>query len=296
MSARPCALGGGPLDGDKLVHFIYLDESGTGDPQHESHVVVAGVMVHADKQWKKVERELIDMADAFALPEDRPNFCFHAYDLYSGGKQEFRTKYPWEKRRKFLQALCEIPVRFALPVFMFAINRKDYIARYTRPGESPDEIMTHILLHATGCCSQGVNTFIEKTLPAEEVATLVYEQNGRKSLAVTEYHKFFRSEFVEDALKDLSVRRMSRLDRIIEAPFHQTKTDSSLLQLADVCAYVLGRKIRGVGIANEFCQPLLRQLVWGNKTIYDEASAFRRAGNPGVLSPEIYRVDQAFRE
>jgi hypothetical protein len=71
----PRALGGGPLVGDQLVRFVYLDETGTGDPQIEPYVVVAGVMIDADRQWKDVENHLIDLADAFATPDDRLQFC-----------------------------------------------------------------------------------------------------------------------------------------------------------------------------------------------------------------------------
>src|SRR5215470_15141222 len=113
----PRALGGGDLVGDRLVRFVYLDEAGTGDPQVEPYVIVAGVMVDADKQWKRVENHLIDLADAFAEPEDRLGFCFHANELYTGGKREFKEKYPLQKRHDALASICEIPDKFSLPVF-----------------------------------------------------------------------------------------------------------------------------------------------------------------------------------
>ena len=65
-------------------------------------------MVH-EKVWKAVERRLIDLADNFALPEERRDFVFHAQELFTGGKKEFREKYCLEKRHDALAALCAIP-------------------------------------------------------------------------------------------------------------------------------------------------------------------------------------------
>jgi hypothetical protein len=85
------ALGGGVLSGDKLVRYVYLDETGTGDPAKEPFVIVAGVMIHAvASEWKAVENHLKFLADGFALPEDRPGFCFHANELFTGVKGNSR--------------------------------------------------------------------------------------------------------------------------------------------------------------------------------------------------------------
>lgn len=79
------ALGGDELSGDKLVRFVYLDESGTGDPGREPWVVVSAVMVHADYQLRLVEKYLSDMADDYIRPEHRLGFVFHAADMLGGG-------------------------------------------------------------------------------------------------------------------------------------------------------------------------------------------------------------------
>jgi hypothetical protein len=71
------ALGGGELKGEKLVRFAYLDESGTGNPKEEPFIIVAGFVVHADKQLKDLEKYLMTMADSFATHEDSPSFSFY---------------------------------------------------------------------------------------------------------------------------------------------------------------------------------------------------------------------------
>src|SRR6266849_3413019 len=92
----PMGLGGGPLLGDNLVRMIYLDESGISAT--EPYVVVAGVIIHADKQWKGLEKYLLDMVDELIPPAMRDNFYFHATELFSGGKRFDRNSWPKEKR------------------------------------------------------------------------------------------------------------------------------------------------------------------------------------------------------
>lgn len=266
MSAR--ALGGGELAGEKLVRFVYLDESGTGNPKEEPFLVVAGVMVHADRQWKRVENYLKEMADKFATPDDRPEFCFHANQMFTGGKATFREKYPMPKRHAALAELCSIPEKFSLPVFMYAINRAAYSAR--RPGLSANELLTEELMHASIACATGVEEFMRQHADADEVATLVYEQNSDKNEAIRAYHHLFRSDFVQHALSQMEAKRLTRFERIIESALFSGKTDSSLLQIADTCAYIFARHLRGAGLEDRFYMPIRRQLMFGPSSLMRE--------------------------
>src|SRR5689334_2437387 len=97
---RP-ALGGGPLIGDKIVRMVFLDEAGTGNPAKEPFVVVAGVIIHADQQWKAIENHLFQMMQRHSpIPfgELPYNYCFHATELFSGGKIFARELVPREQR------------------------------------------------------------------------------------------------------------------------------------------------------------------------------------------------------
>jgi len=260
MSIR--ALGGGDLVGDKPVLFVYLDETGTGDPKVEPFVIIAGVMVKADKKWKTVEERLKKIANEFALPEERYNFFFHANELFTGGKKEFREKYSLQKRFQALIALCSVPEEFDLPIFTYAVHRARYAQR--RPiGLSANELLTEALMHCSVVCATQIEQFVREHYDDDEVVTLVYENNSDKNYWIKEYHKLFRSDVIENELKRLKVKRLSRFERIIEAPMFSGKTDSSLLQIADACAYVIGRKLRGIGIPNDMWKPVRRQLKAG---------------------------------
>jgi hypothetical protein len=76
--------------------MIFLDAAGIGNAKHEPVIVIAGVILHADKQWKDVGQYLSDMADALAPAEHRNGFVFHATELFSVGKRFPRDKYSKE--------------------------------------------------------------------------------------------------------------------------------------------------------------------------------------------------------
>jgi hypothetical protein len=151
---------------------------------------------------------------------------------------------------------------------MYGINRAEYAAR--RPGLSANDQLTESLMHASIGCAMGIEDFMRKHFD-REVVTLVYEQNSDKSAAIRDYHHLFRSEMIEETLAQLEQPRLSRFERIIESALFSRKTDSSLLQIADACAYVFGRRLRGVGLPDKFYLPIKRQLSFGLSWLMQEA-------------------------
>src|SRR5258706_1348820 len=127
MSA-PIALGGAPLLGGDLVRFVYLDESGTGDPKREPWVVVCAVIVHADKQWRALTKYLSDLADEVVPKAKRSEFAaFHAVELLSGGKIFERDPNNFEKWWSVLDELLTIPEKFDLPIAYGRVARAWYL-------------------------------------------------------------------------------------------------------------------------------------------------------------------------
>jgi hypothetical protein len=153
---------------------------------------------------------------------------------------------------------------------MYGINRADYERR--RPGLSQNELLTEESMHASLGCAIGVERFMRVHMPPDEVATLVYEHNSDKNQPIADYHEFFRSDRIEDELRKLKPRRLLRLERIIEGALFSKKTASSLLQIADACAYVFGRRMRGAGVHNRFYLPLRSQLQFGNRAIMSDTN------------------------
>jgi len=50
------------LSGDQLVRMIYFDAAGLSNPKHEPYIVVAGVIIHGDRQWKPIGDYLAALA------------------------------------------------------------------------------------------------------------------------------------------------------------------------------------------------------------------------------------------
>src|SRR5438874_380349 len=57
-SLGPRCFGGGKLEGDRIVRLVFLDEAGTSNPEHEPYLVVAAVIVDADKKLIAVQAHL----------------------------------------------------------------------------------------------------------------------------------------------------------------------------------------------------------------------------------------------
>ena len=64
-AALPEAFGGGWLRGDNLARFLDLDEAGVGKLTSDPVMVVAAVLIDADRDWMAIARKL---ATCFAAP------------------------------------------------------------------------------------------------------------------------------------------------------------------------------------------------------------------------------------
>lgn len=255
------------------MRFVYLDETGTGNIDVEPLTAVAGVIVDADKQWRVLEQYLKDMADDFALPEHRNSFVFHAQELMHGGKTVSREKYPRERRLFFLRSLCEIPGKFKLPVSFHSVDRRALLTK--NPKLNHSELLEQALLHASISCAHGVERFMRRFADENEVAMLVYEKNGKNSKAIREYHNLFRSNHMGQYVVDNPMTKLVQFDRIVDTAHFADKTDTSILQVADCCAYMLGRLTRHKGDSIELTSPLLRQLIFGPRELMEKADLIR---------------------
>src|SRR5688572_19923792 len=112
------SLSGDPLDGDKIVRFIFCDEAGISNPEHEPFAVVAAVIIDADRQLHAIERHLAKLVDRHIRPRHREGFVFHATELFNGSyskKATFRrlkadehgpVEYPLECRLRIADDLA----------------------------------------------------------------------------------------------------------------------------------------------------------------------------------------------
>jgi hypothetical protein len=239
------------------VRFIYLDEAGISNPMQEPFVVVAGAIVHADKQWKFLERYLNDMKDDLVDPERRHGFVFHATELFSGGGNFPREIWPREERWKILDELISIGDKFDLPYIYGSVKRAEFSRRYPQYGVK--EATTRCQVISFLMCMHAAQHYMAKKAP-DEVATVVMENNDGVRSLIGSMHGFIRDPNNIDFLRANGYGRFV-LDNIVDDVHFSLKGRSSPLQVADAAAFVIKRHLMDRPESDRFYQPLKKRLV-----------------------------------
>ncbi|MEA2993145.1 MAG: hypothetical protein QOD40_2065 [Alphaproteobacteria bacterium] len=240
--------------------MVYLDEAGISSPTHEPFVVVAGVVIHADRQWKMIEQYLSDMADHYVPPAKRHGFVFHATELFSGGKTFPRQDWPREKRWEILDALIDIPKKFKLPIACGFVERAKVAAKYSDLSVAKQTIHAQTISFAI--CCYAVEYFLTHGHAVEpnEVALIVMENNDQARDQIRKFHKFNRDPANEKLLSTLQFGKLV-LTRVVDTVHFAEKSYSSPLQIADICAFAIKRHLMKKPESNRFYQPLKAGLV-----------------------------------
>lgn len=263
MSLR--ALGGGELAGDNFLRFVYLDESGVGDPNVEPTLCVGGVIVNADQQLKAVERHLLELVNTYVPPEKQNGFIFHAQEMMNGGGIFVRNEYPQELRLKALEDVCAIPTKFDLPIVFHAVDRKKIIAAH--PNDSIGDLNTYCAAACSTACLIEVERYMREEAHSGEVATLVYENTDKARKHIRDVHNYLKTNAASYAAGSPSDwSRYIPVQRIAETAFFAEKSDSSLLQVADAIAYVLNRQFRAVSGTERFISKFRERIIAVKRT------------------------------
>lgn len=269
----PRAFGGGALKGSNLVRFIYLDEAGISDPRYEPYVVTAGPLVHSDKQWKSLSRRLAKIADEHVPEEYRENFSFHATELFSGGKVFSRERFEKERRWKILEELVSIPGEMHLPITYGAVERE----KWKNPHINLS--VAELTLEAQGAayvmCVGQAEAWMRNHAESDELAMVIMENNNQARTTISSAHHFARDlhKIQRPVSIDAASGRVTKtvplfseefgFERVIEDPHFAEKEGSSPLQIADICAFVIKRKLMNAQHCDRFFEPLGAHLIGG---------------------------------
>ena len=223
------------------MRIAYLDESGTGKIETEPFSVVAGVIVHADIQWKALEAYLKAMV-ADRLP-GVPDAVFHASDIWHGSGQFNRDRFPdkWQ-RRMILLELCRLPKLFDLPIFFGHVDRRVFTAQYPQlePKQSLAVQLSFCALECIACVERYMRLQADS-----EVAMMIHENNDTSRAYIRETHNFLQKPASRDANVQPELGQYFPVQKIIDTAHFAEKTDTSILQIADALAFALARKLRG---------------------------------------------------
>ena len=251
------SLSGYTLDGDKIVRMAYLDESGIGNIDQEPIAVVAGVIVHADRQWLALDSHLHGMAERCGLVTGSVVHPFHATELFSGGKAFTREKWPKERRWEILDELASIPAKFDLPVVCGCVPRRwcqdtdDHGVRLTA--------RMHALANAFTACSVAIERWMKERAEPDEVALLVMENNDEVKRYLRAGQHVMRNTKAFGLAPEM--QEALTLKRIVDTVHFAEKNLSGPLQIADTCAFVIRRYLTNGRDNDRFFEPLKNQLV-----------------------------------
>jgi hypothetical protein len=245
-----------------MTRFVYLDEAGISNPEHEPWVVVAGFIVHADDQWRALERYLGDMIEDLVPEDRREGFYFRGYEIWSGDKKGHfpKTEFSGDYRWKILEELVSIPQQWQMQIVMGCVDRRRHIWGHLPTPE--DEVIAE----QTGCyfqCALQAEKFMREAAKENEVAVLIAERADAAG-PIKHLHNWIRNPKEVAAWRgddDLKLQKEWQkylpVERIVETVHFADKTDSLPLQLADVCAFIIKRHLSG----KQNSEPLYQKLA-----------------------------------
>lgn len=245
MSLR--ALLGGELKGDKLVRFAYLDEAGISSFKHEPVAVVAGVIVHADRQWRSLYEHFEDLQNRFVPEENRDGFVFHAKDIWHGNGVFDRDKWKGD-RREVLRELCNTVRKFQLPVIYGLSHKPKVLDALSNVDEHSQEVTWVSYMAAFADCAISAEKWMRK-YAEHEVISLILENNAQLKKYAHALHK----ELIKKSpIAELCYVKEIPFTKIIDAPSFMEKDDAPPLQLADLCAFLIKRWASGKQDVTEY--------------------------------------------
>jgi hypothetical protein len=257
-SIRPRALGGGSLEGSRLMRLVYLDEAGisSGEPT----LVVSGVVIDGDRQLSRLERALARVVARWIPSEHQEGFVFHAKEIFNGGGKVFqRDTFPLSKRLSVVDDLVELICDFELPIVFGMVEKNDY----PRDAEWRDEwkqlpIREQISSMHTSAfmdCSMGIEKYMRE-LGEEEICLLVVENNDQSRAMIKRSQRYNQSQAAFEA-QNPAWKYMFPFQRIKEDPLFQEKKSSSPMQLADLMAYIVKKSL----MKDERYYPVFQRLM-----------------------------------
>jgi hypothetical protein len=211
------------------MRMVYLDEAGISNPAHEPHVVVGGILIHADRQWKAVERRLSEMADRHIPSNQREGFVFHAKDLFHGSKAFQRDQWPREKRWKILDELVAIPDQLDFAVVYGSVTRAALAEKY--PNMNAGSLTVNAQIVAFSVCSYAIELYMRhgSGVAADEVASIIMENNEQTRRPIKGMQQFNRNPKNAEVLTSLGFGQLV-LSRVVDTVHFAEKGESSPLK------------------------------------------------------------------
>ncbi len=92
-----------------------------------------------------------------------------------------------------------------------------------------------------------------------ETASIIMESNSDLQRRIPEVFSYMRD--LDPSSEYPAWRNVLPLQRLIDAPAYQPKTASSILQLADFCAFAIKRRLEGRSDSARFAGPMVKRFM-----------------------------------
>ena len=193
LGSRDCgwkSFSGHPLAGDALVRMVFLDESGIGKKENDPLLVVAGIVVHADKMMKPLKDGLVKVRNKYITPSAHEGFIFHAKELFHGGKI-LRREDGWSSDKGFavVNDMIDLLVKQQAPVVWRSVER----GSISVPPEFAMKPVVAEHMVAFLATLMLVDAWMAKNAPLE-VCSIVVENNEQAKTALKRSQNFYRTE------------------------------------------------------------------------------------------------------
>jgi hypothetical protein len=238
------------------VRLVYLDEAGT--TSKATWLVVAGVIVHGDRQYPEADRRIAALVEKYIPEENRLGFTFHATDIFHGSRYFDRNKPQWatrEQRWPILIDLAQIIADLELPI---VVGTGDKAPLLGEPESSPSENADRLHVWSVINCLFWAETWLTAFSP-EEMATVIHEDGAAAKPVIKRIVRLLRhpEQMIEG--EGLSVAQAFSLpfDHLIDTVHFAEKADARLLQLADLSAFMIARAVQGRSV----CEPVMKVLM-----------------------------------
>lgn len=269
--------GRAPLFGHNLVRLLYLDEAGI---DHKAPVLcVAGVLVHGDQDYPEVDRRILALIDKYIPEEDRRGFVFHAADIFHGARYFDRRKDRWnssEKRVPILNDLAQIIADLHLPVVSGNYQKDKAAIATILPNITAGDKGTQLHNAAAMDCLIAAERWLGQFAPTE-LATVIHEDGDgtRAKRLIKRTLQLLRDTETMDAegISQESRQKLGLpLKRIIDTVHFAEKADARPLQLADLCAFIMGRGLKELDVPTVALEIIWRHMRWAFKDAPAQAS------------------------
>ncbi len=253
------------------MRLVYVDEAGISKPAQEPFLVVAAVVVDADKKLVAIERHLDKLVQKHIPEPHREGFIFHAHHLFNGSGKVFDAKNDpanprWSPDRRMAVAddLVAILRKFDLPLAWswtekahFPVHDEAKI-HFNSQSKSQQIVITHVCTFMA--CALKIEHWMRKRAP-NEVCMLIVEDNEQARSLIRGTQSYYQNKNIVPTL-DARAKQYFPFKKIKEDPAFQAKRASSVLQLADFVAYVAKKYLMGDELFRQrFIAPIWDQQV-----------------------------------